>query len=29
VVGTPLQHRALFYAEQIRVQDARAGGFLS
>jgi hypothetical protein len=29
VVGTPLQQRAFFYVEQIRVQDARAGGFLS
>jgi hypothetical protein len=29
VTGTPLQDRAFFYCEQIRVQDARAGGFLS
>lgn len=29
VIGTPLQQRALFYVEQIRVQDARVGGFLA
>jgi hypothetical protein len=29
VMGTPLQDRAFFYCEQIRVQDARVGGFLS
>lgn len=29
VMGTPLQDLAFFYCEQIRVQDARAGGFLS
>ena len=29
VVGTALQQRALFYVEQIRVQDARVGGLKS
>jgi hypothetical protein len=29
VMGTPLKDRAFFYCEQIRVQDARVGGFLS
>lgn len=29
VIDGPLQQRALFYVEQIRVQDARVGGFVS
>jgi hypothetical protein len=29
VMDGPLQQRALFYVEQIRVQDARVGGFVS
>jgi hypothetical protein len=29
VLGTPLKDQVLFYCEQIRVQDARVGGFLA